>query len=217
MSYQNLSQEAYEKLKLRIIRMEVNVGHIMTESSIADDFGIGLSPVREAIQRLKYEGFVKVIPHKGVLVNSLSPDEIRQIYDMHDALSGTVVRLASEKASKSQINELNNIISEMKRSLTVNDMECWVKADDAFHAKILEMCNNSYIARAMGLIRGLLSRVRIIITQVKGLPSKSTNDHEQVVRMISEHRGNDARDAMHQHHERIIEDIMDIVRQLKWI
>lgn len=217
MSHESLTQKAYEELKSRIIRMELHSGVLMTESRIAEDLGMGRTPVREAIQKLKHEGFVKVIPRKGVMVSSLSADEVRSIYEMADGLEGMTARLAAERASQNEINELNSIVYEMKRALAANDMQAWVQSDDAFHAQILKISGNSHITEAMELIEGLVSRVRMIVVQVKGLPGKSTNEHEQIARMISERRGNDARDAIQRHHQRVREDIVATIQRLKWI
>lgn len=217
MSNESLTQKAYEELKSRIIRMELHSGVLMTESRIAEDLGMGRTPVREAIQKLKHEGFVKVIPRKGVMVSSLSADEVRSIYEMADGLEGMATRLAAERASQNEINELNSIVYEMKRALAANDMQAWVQADGAFHAQILKISGNLYITEAMELINGLVSRVRMIVVQVKGLPGKSTKEHEQIARMISERRGNDARDAFERHHRRVKEDIVATIQRLKWI
>ncbi|MGB1724171.1 MAG: GntR family transcriptional regulator, partial [Ilumatobacteraceae bacterium] len=61
-----LSTQAYESLRRRIVRLDLAPGDVLREESLQVEFGIGRTPIREALQRLAREQFVTVIPRRGM-------------------------------------------------------------------------------------------------------------------------------------------------------
>ena len=206
MKKKSLTEKAYRAIKARIINMDLHPGVALSEAKIASELRMTRTPVREAIQRLKHEGFLKVVPYKGTFVNSVSPEEIRQIYETAEALEGTATRLAAEKASDRDVERLEKIIDRMKNALTDNNMESWVAADLKFHETVLEIAHNKYIIGAMKRINDQVHRARQIYIRVQGKPAQSTEDHEKVMHAIRAHDAKLAREITEQHLRRIGED-----------
>jgi len=206
----SLTEIAYKAIKDKIINMDLHPGVALSEAKIASQLKMTRTPVREAIQRLKHEGFLKVIPYKGTFVNSFSAEEIRQIYEMAEALEGMAVRLAAEKASDLDVRKLERIITRMKNALINDDMESWITADLEFHESILEIANNRYIRDAMKRINDQVHRARRIYVQVRGKPTQSTEDHEKMMQAIRAHDSKLAREITEQHLRRIREDHVKI-------
>ena len=60
----SLKELAYHRLEDKIVRLEFRPGIFVTEKELADSIGIGRTPVREALARLEFEGFVESIPRR---------------------------------------------------------------------------------------------------------------------------------------------------------
>ena len=217
MERKNLTREAYEKIKAQIINMHIHLGTYLSETKLASTLKIGRTPIREAIQKLKHEGFIKVIPCKGIFVNSLSATEIQQIYEMAEGLEGMAAKLAAERASEEEIDVLQRVVNKMKLALVEENKEAWMAADSEFHEIVLQMARNKYIAEAMTLINGLIHRVRKIYLQTIERPVESTNEHAELARMIAAHNSDLAKKITEKHLRRIRKHNVRIFQGMKAI
>src|SRR5262245_17609302 len=84
----SLVEDAYRALKHAIRDNLLAPGHHGSEQEIALRLGMSRTPVHEALIRLQEEGLVRVLPKRGVTVMALSPNDIREIYDVIAALEG---------------------------------------------------------------------------------------------------------------------------------
>ena len=214
MSKESLAGKAYRAIKEKIINMELHQGVALSEEKIASELKMTRTPVREAIQRLKHESLLKVVPRKGTFVSSLSVREIQQIYEMAEALETMAAGLAAERASNKDIDKLKRIIIRLRDALANEDMENWIAADLEFHESFLEAARNNYIRDAMRRINDQIHRARLISIRVKGKPTQSTKDHEKMTQAIELHDARLARELTQEHLRRIREEQVDILTGL---
>ena len=105
----SLVDEAYQKLRLRILNDELPPGAQALEQEIADALGISRTPVREALIRLEKEGLVEVLPRRGMRVLPLSPTDMREIYELLYSLEPTAAaRMAAQSCSRMDQKSLNS-------------------------------------------------------------------------------------------------------------
>ena len=78
----SLRDRAYDEIKRRIITLDFKPGAYLNEAQISEELSIGRTPVHQALDRLMIEGMVEVIPRKGVLVRSVSLDEVRNLIEV---------------------------------------------------------------------------------------------------------------------------------------
>src|SRR5436190_7127905 len=93
----SLVDDAYRKLKDAIRENEFHPGYQGSEQEIASQLGMSRTPVHEAIIRLQEEGLVRVLPRRGVVVCAISPDDMREIYEVIIALETASAELLAEK------------------------------------------------------------------------------------------------------------------------
>src|SRR4029079_15270274 len=89
----SLVDAAYRKLKAEIRQNEFPPGYQGCEQEIASRLGMSRTPVHEAVIRLQEEGLVRVLTKRGVLICTVSPDDMREIYDVIIALEATAAEL----------------------------------------------------------------------------------------------------------------------------
>src|SRR5271166_5244478 len=90
---------AYEALKEAILHNVFAPGYQGSEQEIASQLAMSRTPVHEAIIRLQEEGLVRVLPRRGVVVCAISPDDMREIYEVLIALETASAELLAEKPS----------------------------------------------------------------------------------------------------------------------
>ena len=97
---QPLNQKIYENLKQLILEGTIPPGTKLNETQVARQMGTSTTPVREAFRLLAAEGFLKIEPWKGAVVQEYSTDEIMEVFRCREvletlALELTISRLAS--------------------------------------------------------------------------------------------------------------------------
>ena len=77
-----LSEQIYQLLKRDIIECVYEPGETLQESSVRETYKIGHTPFREACARLKAEGLIQIVPHRGYFVAPFSPNLIQDLFEL---------------------------------------------------------------------------------------------------------------------------------------
>jgi DNA-binding GntR family transcriptional regulator len=93
------ADEAYALLRRRITRCDLAPGAVLTAGDLAEDLGLGLTPVREALTQLHRERLVVTMPRRGYRVAPVTAAHVRSCLDVWVALRPRVVALAVTHAS----------------------------------------------------------------------------------------------------------------------
>lgn len=217
MKKQNLTQKAYLKIKSQILTGNFHPGVGLSEPKLVSMLKIGRSPVREAVQRLRHEGFVKVVPQKGIFLTAFLASEIQQIYEMAEALEGMAAKLATERASQDEIHKLEIVVDKMKTALAEHNKKAWIEADSEFHRLVLKFARNKYISEAMATVNDRIHRVRQVYLQVVEWPIESTKEHEKAAQMIADRKPELAKKVTEQHLQRVRAHHVRIFKEIKAI
>ena len=109
----SLSEHTYLVVKQRILRGELALGSPLSRRKLAAEFGISLLPVAEALQLLESEGLVESRPRVGTRVFLPSAEDIRELYEVREALESQSARLFAERASTRDRLELERMAGDM--------------------------------------------------------------------------------------------------------
>jgi DNA-binding GntR family transcriptional regulator len=101
-----LSEEAYQKIRDRILRGEFALGTPLNRRDLAEEFGISLVPISEALQRLEIDGLVETEPRKGTRVKIPTPQELKDNTVVRAALECESARLCSEVATPDERRDI---------------------------------------------------------------------------------------------------------------
>src|SRR5690348_6672743 len=137
---ESLAQAAYAALKASILEGLLPPGHEAVEQAIADQLGMSRTPVHEAVLRLQHEGFLQVLPRRGVRVLPIDPTDLRETYDVLIALEGAAAALLAGRAEAgaAALEGMAAATAAMQRALAEGDRHGWAAADDRFHRTLLE-------------------------------------------------------------------------------
>ena len=105
----SLSERAYEAIKETLLETdlaEISDEERIDERGLAQRLGVSRTPLREAINRLAMEGFLRIVPRKGVYVIKKSKNEIIEILLVRAALEGMAARLATRHVTEKDIERI---------------------------------------------------------------------------------------------------------------
>ena len=189
-------------------RRELKPGRRMLEQELADFLKMSRTPVREATIRLANEGLVDVRPRHGMLVLPISPEDMREIYDVLTSLEASAAEMvATAGLPKSGLDRLSTAIDEMDAALDTGDREAWARADEEFHRLLVSFSGNK---RLITLVEGMWDqahRARMVTLAQRPLPTASNAEHRALVRAIRDGNAERAR-RIHTDHRRKARDLI---------
>lgn len=110
-----MSEHVFRKIQSAIVSGEIAPGSKISEPELARTYGISRGPLREAIHRLEGLRLLVRVPHVGARVVSLSHAELIELYEIRESLEGMACRLAAERMSQAEIDELRRVLDTHER------------------------------------------------------------------------------------------------------
>jgi DNA-binding GntR family transcriptional regulator len=101
----SLPDQIAEWLSDEILREELAPGERITETAVAERFGVSRGPVRDAFKLLEQDGLVTILPRRGVVVTRLDEHDIAEIFQIRAVLGGLAAKLMVENAPRDLIEE----------------------------------------------------------------------------------------------------------------
>lgn len=195
-----------------------------TERQLQDNLGVGRSAIREAIKVLTVLGILEVRQgdgtylkkaDSGLLLESiewglfLGENRITDLIEARKEIELSIVKLAAERCSDEEINELEMILRKLKNS-TIED---FVELDISFHLKVAQMSKNTVFIGILSSIQSLLRTwIKLVIEDV-GETQFSYNDHYNVYQAISKRDPDACVEAMNNHLQDATKRLMQVVEQ----
>jgi DNA-binding GntR family transcriptional regulator len=109
----SLSEHAYMVIRDRILKGELKLGAPLSRRKLAAELNMSLLPLSEALQRLESEGLVESRPRVGTRVCQPTAEDIRERYEVREALEAQAARLFAEKSSARERGELKEMAERM--------------------------------------------------------------------------------------------------------
>lgn len=209
-----LTDRAYTELRNAIGDVVLQPGQPLTESSLSDWLGIGRTPVREALLRLRDEGLIEAIARKGYYVTRISADDAQEIYEMLEGLEGIAIQLATARADSADLARIATAVDAQKAALEADDLDGWVAADEAFHVALVEIAGNQRIRKAIEPLNTQLHRLRVYTIRVRPRPVASTTAHEAQFAAMEQKDGDLARRLLQEHRAVTRTLMVKIIREL---
>lgn len=172
------SEHVYRSLKEQIISGARAPDMRLIELSIAAEFGVSRTPVREALKRLAAENLVLADPARGMVVNAPDALEVEDVFIVREALDGLAARLAAHRITPSELSRLRLVVDLMEEAIRDGRHEQAIAANTHFHDVVYAAAGNEMLER---LGRDLREFVRRFTT----MPSAST---DRIDNMVAEHR-----------------------------
>ncbi|HEX3937579.1 MAG TPA: GntR family transcriptional regulator [Xanthobacteraceae bacterium] len=183
----SFKSKAYAALKSVIVGMDIYGSRSdirLDERSLAHDFGISRTPVREAMAQLEREGFVRSVPRRGVYVVRKSKREVIELITAWAALESMAARLITENASDDEIASLRNMFATFENGELRAHLDEYSEVNIEFHQTILRLSRNGVL---MQLAENLFTHMRMIRRKTigeKDRADRSIRDHIHIIEAL---------------------------------
>jgi DNA-binding GntR family transcriptional regulator len=192
-----LSDKAASYVRALVISGELPPGTQIRPETIGEELGISTTPAREALQALRVEGFLDLVPRKGFLVAPLIGADIRDLFRAQALLGGELADRAACNGSEDEIAELEALHHEPIAAAARKDTALLEEKNHAFHRQINLLAN----ARKLLWVLGLTTRYvpRMFYSSIAGWPQATAEDHTRILEAVKAGDGQAARAAMEDH------------------
>jgi len=183
---------------------------------VALALGMSRTPVREALMRLQNEGLVEVIPRHGMRVLPVSPNDMREIYQVLTALECMAAELlASRRPSDEDLKPLVDATKAMDAALKAEDLDAWAAADERFHAHLVDLAGNRPLQATVLNYWDRAHRARLFTLRLRPKPVNSTQEHMQMVERLRAGDAAGAAAVTRAHRERANRELVAIFEHFK--
>ena len=144
---ESLATQAYLLLEREIVTLRLAPGQMLTEATLIERLGVGRTPVREAIQRLAWEGLVDIRPRSGIRVSDLDPAEFSKVLEARRGVEVVLAKSAARYASSADDEAFRFVGEQMRQAADNGDVDLFLDADKAFDTVLASASANPYAAR----------------------------------------------------------------------
>ncbi len=197
----NLADQAYAQLKTQIHDFLLLPGDRFSENEMSARLGISRTPLREALFRLRNEGFLDVENKAGWTVRAIDFDRLDQLYDLRVLLElACVARLCARSTDPAELADLKAawLVPAAER---LTEMRAVGELDEQFHATLVRAAGNAEIAKVHG---DVTERIRIVrrldFTRDDRIEATYT-EHAQILRAVLQRKAEQAQLLLKSHVE----------------
>jgi DNA-binding GntR family transcriptional regulator len=203
-------------IQARVLSGEFASGSRLRQESLATEFGVSRTPVREALRKLQAAGIVQLEPRRGARVRGPSAREVREAYEVRAELEGLAASLASGRirdeelyrlrAAQELFHESSERLREWKERAAdgpprTRAHDEWIRGNDLFHLVILEAAGNNRLAAILADLHQSFPRdlTWIVLGESSHLLEENVAQHAAVLESIERRDAEDARRRMVDH------------------
>lgn len=197
-----LADLATHKLAHSIVTGKLAQGQKLNEAELAERFGMGRGPLREALRHLKGMRLVKRIPNAGARVVVLDRKTLSDIYGVREALEGMACRLAAMRMTDEEIVQLGKLLDRHGAQIRKADGKIYSQSegDLDFHYRIARGSRNQMLMEMLGSEQYQLLRMcRYRTSRNAARTQPALQQHRQIVAALEQRDGELAELLMRRH------------------
>lgn len=177
--------QVYQILRNDICSGKYEPGFWLQEKELAEELGVSRSPVREALRQLVSDGLVVEVPNKGVFVKEFTPRDIDEIFDMRVMLESYGIQKSRRNLTTVRRQHLFELLEQMEKTYAAGDMEGYVRADEEFHIRLVELGGNSLVESTYDRVRSMNQQFRVLSLSSHQRFDESMEEHRKLIHALA--------------------------------
>jgi len=192
-----LPEEVAAYVRELIMSGKVRPGEFLRMEPIAEAVGVSNTPVREGLLLLNSEGFVQLVPRRGFVVASFTPQDVRDIFWAQAQLAAELAARAAKNITPEQIAKLESIDEEFDRAVATGDHDRIAAMGNAFHVTLNRVADSHRLAL---LLQSVVSQLPSdFYATIEGQVAASENQHREIVDALKRRQIRRVRSLMTDH------------------
>ncbi|WP_042268430.1 GntR family transcriptional regulator [Paraburkholderia heleia] len=198
----SLRDQAYAMLRQAIADADIYQSREeirLDERVLSESLGVSRTPVREAMTLLEQEGFLRMVPRRGIYIVRKSKREIVEMIQMWAALESMAARLATIHATDAEIARLRHMFDDFRDSTPAEHIAEYSDANIAFHQAIVELSRSQIILDTIKNIFVHVRAIRRMTISQSDRASRSIVDHLRIIEALEKRDTELAEKLVRQH------------------
>lgn len=171
----------------------------LVEAELAVRYGVNRSAMRAALIELSAEGLVEREPQRGARVRALTLKEGIEIGQVRRELECLCARLAAERASPAEREQLRELVEDLREAYDQRDMPRYMAANSRFHTTILEIARHEIAQDIVTRLGNLNFQRHFPMAFTSPVPAASDEEHGRIAQAIIDGDGDAAAAVMYEH------------------
>jgi len=200
----------YEEIKESILNGEYKPGERLKVETLAFQFGVSETPIREALRVLQGEGLLKVETSKEISVTKMKLDELQDMLKVRFELEIIATKYAIENISPEDIDVIEEHLKKEKDCIISKDFKNYWKLNRVFHRLIYEKSNNKYLNKIIFELWDKTERARLVFLLIPQSIQKSFAQHMEILEALKIKNKELASSLMREHKLRGFSELKDL-------
>lgn len=188
------------ELRRAITTGRLRPGAPIRQDALAEELQVSRVPLREALKTLQGEGLVRYEAHRGYFVETLSLDDLREVYRIRELLEEEAVRRAVERLADADLDRLEEIQADVERAAAEGDVLAMTTANRQFHMTLFDLAGMPRLSRLIRTLwdatdayrsmyyAGAPNRERVVKEHRVTLDALRRRDADEAVATLTVHR-----------------------------
>jgi DNA-binding GntR family transcriptional regulator len=203
--------QVYASLRDAIVSAALEPGRQLSENELAALLGVSRTPIREALQRLREERLVAIVPQLGTFVTRISTSAVSDAQFVREALECAAIRETALRARDDDIAGLEAIVRSQDATREAADYDRFYVLDDDLHRALCDLSGHEIAWSLSQRAKGHLNRIRRLSLPEPGYLMEMIAEHRAVVAAVAAHDPDEAERAL-RHHLRMVLSTLPAIR-----
>jgi DNA-binding GntR family transcriptional regulator len=193
---------AYSALKRAITTVDIYATRDeirLDERQLSQSLGISRTPIREALNRLEQEGFIRSVPRRGMFIVRKTKPEILDIVRVWAALESMAARLITLYATDEEIASLRRLFTNFEDHEPRLHIDEYSEANIRFHQAIVNLSKNTVLIDTMETLFVHMRSIRRQTIAEDDRVTRSIIDHMNIIEALEKRQTERAEQLVRQH------------------
>jgi len=181
----SLKEQVYDYLRQQFQKHRLQPGETINMDATARMLGVSRTPLRDALIQLEMEGFVTISPRRGIFVNSLPLEEIREFYQVIGALESAALLSSFPKLGAAGVKKMDALNRRMQKAIDAGDFDLFYEKNLRFHDAFIAPCGNRNLARILDHLKKRLYDFPQKRQWIKEWEQSSIREHQEIVDFLA--------------------------------
>ena len=181
----SLKEQVYDYLRQQFQKRRLQPGETIHMDATAEKLGVSRTPLRDALIQLEMEGFVTISPRRGIFVNSLPLEEIREFYQVIGALESAALTTAFPKLGAAGVKKMDALNRQMQKAIDAGEFDLFYEKNLRFHDAFIAPCGNRNLARILDHLKKRLYDFPQKRKWIKEWEQSSIREHQEIVDFLA--------------------------------
>lgn len=193
----SLKQQAYDEIKRKIVTCEYAPNTLLNEELLREELHVSRTPIRDALSRLEQKGLITILPKKGIMVSSLSINDINMVFEVRMMYEPYALLHYGSRIPYSVLTHSYELLSDLD---AMSEDWAFFQADDAFHAAVVQAIGNRFLLQTYEWIQDQNLRFRVMTGQTSAPRLEDTSkEHTRILEACLKKDWSEAASAMEDH------------------